>query len=58
MMKTGQLPGNYHLCWWCGLCCHYQQEKVNNKVESKLEGLVVLGVFVVSNLLLFHVIGF
>ena len=41
----------------CGCSLHWNEAKGNNKVGIKLYGLVVLGVFVVSNLSWFHVIG-
>ena len=46
------LPRRSGRSWVC------QEAKGNNKVESKLDGLLGLGVFVVSTLPLLYVIGF
>ena len=46
------------LPWWRGRIWIFRKYRGDNKVESKLEGLVVLGFFVVSTLTLLHMLGF
>ena len=54
---------NLSLVWptipfWSGISWHLYKTKGNNKVEIKLEGLVVLDVFFVSTLSSLHVVWF